>query len=158
MRPEDLIAAALRFLLLDGSKWVRQAYLRRAISTAYLALFYAICYVVADLWIGANASARHSDAWRQAFRTLEHGKARKAFINQEKLRLISAELRIFAILFLEMQDKRHLADYDPFFRLDFIDVVRTINQCSKSIRALMRSSMAEKKIFVAILFLPAIKD
>ena len=63
MRPEDLIAAASRFLLLDGSKWVRQAYLRRAISTAYLALFYAICYVVADLWIGASAAARRSDVW-----------------------------------------------------------------------------------------------
>ena len=38
MRPEDLIAAALRFLLLDGSKWFRQAYLRRAINSACLAL------------------------------------------------------------------------------------------------------------------------
>ena len=57
-----------------------------------------------------------------------------------------------------MQDKRHLADYDPFYRLDFSEVVTAINQCSKAIRALKRSSMAEKKMFVAILFLPAIKD
>ena len=121
-------------------------------------MFFAICYVVADLWIGANAAARHSDIWRQAFRTLEHGKSRKAFINQEKLRLLSAELRIFALLFLEMQDRRHLADYDPFYRLHFFAVVSVINQCSDAIRALKRSSNAEKKMLVAILFLPAFKD
>ena len=83
MRPEDLIAAALRFLELDGPKWIRLAFLRRAFSTAYLALFFAICLVVADLWIGASASARRKDVWRQAFRTLEHGIVRKAFVNLE---------------------------------------------------------------------------
>ena len=44
MRPEDLIAAALRLLELDGPNWIRQAFLRRALSTVYLALFYAICF------------------------------------------------------------------------------------------------------------------
>ena len=158
MRPEDLIAAALRFLELDGPKWIRQAFLRRAISTAYLALFFAICLVVADLWIGASASARRKDAWRQAFRTPEHGKVRKAFMNQQKLRLISVELRKFVKIFLEMQNKRHLADYDPFYYLNYFDVVTDINQCAEVIGELMRSSKAEKKMFVAILFLPAFKE
>ena len=132
--------------------------LRRALSTAYLALFFAICLVVADLWIGASASARRKDVWRQAFRTLEHGIVRKAFINQQKLRLISAELRKFAKFFLEMQNKRHLADYDPFYILNYFDVVTDINRCMEAIGELMRSSKEDKKMFVAILFLQNIKD
>ena len=84
MRPEDLIAVALLYVELNGLKRIRQANLPRALSTAYFALFHAICHVVADQWIGENDAARSNDAWRQAFRTPEHGKIRREFINQEK--------------------------------------------------------------------------
>ena len=43
MRPEDLIAVALLYVELNGLKRIRQANLRRALSTAYFALFHAIC-------------------------------------------------------------------------------------------------------------------
>ena len=79
MRPEDLIAVALLYVELNGLKRIRQANLRRALSTAYFALFHAICHVVADQWIGENDAARSNDAWRQAFRTPEHAKSEEHF-------------------------------------------------------------------------------
>ena len=49
-----------------------QASLRRAISTAYYAVFHSLARIAADLIVGTD----RNEAWHQAHRALEHGSAK----------------------------------------------------------------------------------
>ncbi len=55
-----------------------QANLRRAVSTAYYAVFHSLAQTAADMLIGRK---RTSD-WHQVYRALEHGNAKNACLNK----------------------------------------------------------------------------
>ena len=55
----------------------RQADLKRAISTAYYALFHAMAKDAADMLVGVGAD-RPDKAWTQLYRALQHGDAKNA--------------------------------------------------------------------------------
>ena len=74
MNPRDLIQTARR-LAESGAAQPTKADLRRAVSTAYYALFHCLTAAAADLLTGARPD---SPEWRQVYRALEHGKARSA--------------------------------------------------------------------------------
>ena len=59
----------------------QQARLRRAISTAYYAMFHALAKSNADALIGSTPQSRGLAAWSQVYRALEHGFV-KAQINR----------------------------------------------------------------------------
>ena len=73
MTPRDLIQTARR-LAQPGAAQPTQADLRRAVSTAYYALFHCLAATAADLLTGSSRSPE----WHQVYRALEHGKARSA--------------------------------------------------------------------------------
>ena len=76
MNSRDLIETA-RGLTELSPRRPSQANLRRAVSTAYYALFHSLAATVADALMGK----RRSDAWHQTYRALEHGSARRACQN-----------------------------------------------------------------------------
>ncbi len=73
---DDLIATARRLAKASARK-PRQADLKRAISTAYYALFHAIARDAADLLVGTGKD-RPDKAWKQVYRALDHGPAKTA--------------------------------------------------------------------------------
>lgn len=97
-------------LLTSGRRRLRNADLKRATSTAYYALFHALAQRFANELIGHRH--RQTAPWIKVYRALEHGKAR-----QEFKRLLPTAgpgaLQEIALLFVELQELRHLADYDP---------------------------------------------
>lgn len=97
-------------LLASRGRRPRHADLKRAVSTAYYALFHAVAENCADTLIGSRF--RQSQAWHRIYRSLDHSKARLEFkrLNQALERGPALEL---AILFVELQELRHYADYDP---------------------------------------------
>ena len=105
MKPLDLIEAA-RDLTESGRGRPTQARLRRAVSTAYYAVFHCLAATVADLFIGP----RRSPAWHRAYRALEHGRARSA-CQERTMREFPAEVRDFAEAFVALQRARQEADY-----------------------------------------------
>ena len=84
-----------------------QARLRRAVSTAYYAMFHCLAASAADLFIGTE----RSPAWQRAYRALEHGKARTACRQVWTRREFPAEIRDSAEAFVELQRARQQADY-----------------------------------------------
>jgi hypothetical protein len=54
-------------------------------------------------------------AWRQEYRSLEHGPARNA-CQDGRMTRFPREIQDFADAFVSMQAKRHAADYDPIGR------------------------------------------
>ena len=76
MNSRDLIETA-RGLTELSPRRPSQANLRRALSTAYYAVFHCLAATVADALMGKG----RSDAWHQTYRALEHGSARRACDN-----------------------------------------------------------------------------
>ena len=86
MNPSDLADSGSRLASLDVSKRPREADLRRAVTSSYSACVHALCLTVANLMIGATRAARDTEAWLQAYKAMEHGRARAICSNKELLR------------------------------------------------------------------------
>ncbi len=112
MKPSDLIETA-RDLTRAKSGKPRQASLRRATSTTYYALFHCLARNCADVVVGGRGADRSKPAWRQVYRALQHGRAKTQCQNQKMVNKFPVEIQDFAGMFVEMQHKRHRADYDP---------------------------------------------
>ena len=106
MRPPDLIEAA-RVLAESAPGDPTQARLRRAVSTAYYAVFHCLAATAADLFIGRQ----RTPAWHRVYRALEHGRVRNACREVRAMREFPVEIRNFAKTFVELQIARQQADY-----------------------------------------------
>ncbi|MBT9292457.1 hypothetical protein [Prosthecodimorpha staleyi] len=115
----------------------RQADLRRAVSSAYYALFHALCRSNADQLVGSGK--RHSEAWLRVYRALDHTKARDE-LRRATTRALSQEVDQISTAFIQLQEERHAADYDPRpFRLsrnDVFSLVMTALQATIQVRNL----------------------
>ena len=106
MSPHDLMEVA-RTLAESVHAPALQARLRRAVSTAYYAMFHCLAMSAADLFVG---TAR-SPAWHRIYRALDHGRARSACRQAQAMPEFPAEIRGFAEAFLVLQVERQQADY-----------------------------------------------
>ena len=135
--PEHLLEQA-KHLVRRERRRPRQASLRRAISTAYYALFHFLI-VETVRQIGPNLS---EDNYNRAYRWFDHGamkRVARAFsedvvrIPNSKEVLIQkndAGLQFIAQHFADLQELRHLADYDPgaiFIRADVLAVTDRVS-------------------------------
>jgi uncharacterized protein (UPF0332 family) len=107
---EDLLEQAYHLARRERTK-PRQASLRRAISTAYYALFHLLIRDATGNWRRNIQRARLA-------RAFEHGRMKKAsegFIHakfQRQDAQVVANLKTVARTFVRLQDFRHIADYD----------------------------------------------
>jgi uncharacterized protein (UPF0332 family) len=129
----------------------RQADLRRAISTAYYAIFHAMAKDVADILLGVG-SDRPDKAWSQTYRSLQHGDARIACETAHKLGF-SSNLVSCAVAFVDLQKLRHDADYDPDIRFNRAEALDAIERTDKAIRDLKSSSKKDRRAFAVLLLL-----
>lgn len=90
----------------------QQARLRRAISTAYYAMFHALAESNANTLIGASNDLRNSPEWVRTYRSLDHGRARSQMISTT-INQFPDRIFDFAETFVYLQELRHDADYNP---------------------------------------------
>ena len=128
----------------------RQSDLKRAVSTAYYALFHALARNAADCLAGTDGEAGKS--WAHVHRALEHGFARKACEQAVKLDFPESIARC-AVLFVELQERRHAADYDFGFTLTVPEAESAIALAEEAIAALDESSHGERRAFAVQLLL-----
>jgi uncharacterized protein (UPF0332 family) len=81
------------------------AFRRRAVSTAYYAVFHALAKHCADELLPI---ARNSDEYERVYRTLEHGSLKPAFSKGS-----SKNLEEIGNLVVKLQSERNRADYLP---------------------------------------------
>jgi hypothetical protein len=156
--PSDLLEQA-RFLVRRETKKPKQASLRRAVSTAYYAVFQLLVAEAAS-----QASPTTPIALRQRIhRALEHGKMKGAagsFVSNNPSKLIqplmtlppSNSLISVASGFIDLQDERHKADYDlstPFDRARALNAVARAEQTFKDWVAIRDTD--EARVFLAAL-------
>ena len=111
----------------------RQTELRRAVSAAYYALFHTLANSCATTLVGSTRANRDQTAWRQTYRSLEHGHTKRQCDNRSAMRRFPVEVRHFGRVFSEAQQQRNLADYDPDTRFLRSDVMYLIDEAERAI-------------------------
>jgi hypothetical protein len=97
-----------------------QIFLRRAVSDYYYAVFHELCRQAAGLMVGVTL--RRDPRCVLVYRSIEHGRAKDAFRRIASDVSAAAEARAVATAFLELQEARHAADYNPVVRFSLSDV------------------------------------
>jgi len=145
VNPRDLMEAA-RALTEPGDAPPTQARLRRAVSTAYYAIFHCLAASAANLFIGTV----RDPAWHRTYRALEHGKARSACLQGQTMREFPPEVCDFAEAFVALQKARQEADYalDADTYQDS-DVLGYIAFADRAINRFEQADVAAKRAFVA---------
>lgn len=143
MIADDLLDIALR--LAQGSP--NQTDLRRAISSVYYSVFHSICQSNADSMLGDNPQDRDQGAWRQTYRALEHGYANRRCRSAQSNSRFSPAVQNLARHFVEMQNLRHQADYDPDEIFFIQDVLTSISETNSYISAFLAAPEMERRAF-----------
>ena len=145
MNSPDLIEAA-RALAESGRGRPAQARLRRAVSTAYYAMFHALAASAADLFIGR----KRDPAWHRAYRALEHRQAKIACRQAQTGQDFPPDIRHFADVFVVLQVARQKADYAldaGAYRKS--DALEYIGSAERAIRQLMQADVKARRGFAA---------
>lgn len=130
-----------------------QSNLKRAVSTAYFAMFHVLAWDCADFLIGGTAKARRSKAWRQVYRALQHGAAKTACGAAKNMKF-PPEILNFSYAFVILQQERHGADYDPHTKYNRAQTLALIRQAEDNIEAFMNSPIFDRRCFAAWTLLP----
>jgi uncharacterized protein (UPF0332 family) len=164
---EDLFAQAEALAKLDARK-PKQANLRRALSSAYYAVFHYLVHEACCVQMGtqhAQAPYRHAlgrafahSVMKQACASFSGGTLKDAVIkglprDATGKYPIPKAIQNVAAAFAELQEKRHLADYDRSERFKRSDVLVLIEQAKDYVAAFSRLPVSDdKRFFLACLW------
>ncbi len=95
--------------------------------------------------MGGSGADRSDPAWRQVYRSLDHGFAKKQFRDRQVMGRFPREIQDFADLFVELQEERHRADYDPAYRCERSDVMNSAAAAELLIRALAAAPIKDRR-------------
>ncbi len=156
IRPDQLLDQADRLVKQAGGQ---QVDLRRAVSAAYYALFHTAAISVSDHVV--SRSRRNTREWAFAARSLDHRKLKEVCQNvvrpTGKYRdlipptLFQPDLKDFAEAVVDLQEKRHQADYNPLAEFRVSDV-RNMISLARSVHGRFNAvGDDEKRLFVCML-------
>lgn len=131
----------------------RQAMLRRAVSTAYYAMFHALCESNADTLVGQSPPSPHSDLWIETYRALQHRTAKNRLASYIQL-VQEPAMRDFGQLFGTMQQQRISADYNPRARFIRSEVVTSIGRTEAAINAFYNTPAPTRRRLAIYLLVP----
>ena len=156
----DLLDQSDHLSKIDRNK-PKQANLRRAVSSAYYALFHLLCDEAAN----RISPMKPPMLRKQIRRVLDHGKMRQACqafassgtlakpLNLLQSASLSTEIRRVASTFVTLQEARHQADYDlaiDFTRLEVVRLCRVARVAFQDWHKIRKTSEAD--VFLCALF------
>ena len=145
--PQELIDTCHKLVPQSAAPPPSQADLRRAISTAYYAVFHTLSASNAELIAGPPQSNVSAYAWERVYRRLDHGRAQNNL--RAVLNLLSPTGEYFARTFIDLQGLRKEADYDPNFSISYSDAVNIIAQAETAIINFAQLTQEERRLLVA---------
>jgi len=150
VKSDDLIASArvLTSSARQSPGRPKQASNRRAVSAAYYAVFHEICEQAANVLVGGEGAERSEKAWRQVYRAINHGPAAqrcKEARNTEHG--FPLGITRCANEFIELQAKRHDADYAPEYRVSVADAESLILRAEDAINGLRGCPLKDRRAF-----------
>lgn len=152
VKPLDLIATAKRLVDERSSRRPRQADLKRAVSTAYYAMFHYLCRTCADCIVGTKAADRSEPAWSQVYRSRDHGHAKRQCAHR-RIEAFPKQVEDFANQFRMSQTARHEADYDPHRVFRLSEAIEHIESSEQAIRDLRDLPIKDRRAVAVWLIL-----
>jgi len=98
--------------------------------------------------VGGQNADKSKHAWAQVYRALEHGSAKNA-CKDGVVQKFPKPIEDFANLFVQMQSKRHEADYDPSARFAKSEVIQDIASVEIAIKAFKAETAKDRRAFCA---------
>ena len=145
--PQELIGTCHKLVPPASTPPPSQGDMRRAISTAYYALFHTLAASNAELIAGQPQSSISYYAWERVYRRLDHGRA------QNNLRAVLGQLspsgENFARTFIDLQEQRQEADYNPNARVVRSDTINIIERAQTAIRDFAQLTQEERRLITA---------
>ena len=122
--------------------------LRRAVSTAYYALFHQLCLHFCQISLPPVAP-EFSATQIIAYRYIDHGNAKVRCLEVSNMPTkFAPQIVLFARTFVLLQQGRVEADYDPRARFMKFEVVNLVDESEKAILALASTTPEEQRAFV----------
>ena len=118
-------------------------FMRRAVSTAYYAVFHALASSNADCLIGSPTDPLLEHAWRRVQRALDHGVARRNL--EQDRRRFSSTVQEFITTFAALQNARHTADYDSSREFTLTEALAWIDRAENVITDFMGVDANERR-------------
>jgi hypothetical protein len=159
--------------LLDQADWLsapsrrgapRQADLRRAISSAYYAVFHRVMTETADQFVGRTL--RNTRRYALVYRSVEHrtlkgvcDEVRKQTLPKKYAPFVpaggfDAQLSAFATASIDLQELRHSADYDPYEHVTVADAMSAIATARQALASFEAASPVARRVFLTLLAFP----
>jgi hypothetical protein len=139
----------------------RQADIRRAISAAYYGIFHGIITRAVDQFVGATS--RDKCQYGLAYRSVSHLRLRELCSEVQKSTQSQKyrphvpspgsgpEIISFAQAVVELQEKRHSADYDVMISVNRSDAVLAIATAKAALAGFDKANQQEQLAFLSLL-------
>jgi hypothetical protein len=162
--PDHLFEQAERLVAPPRAGPPRQADLRRAISAAYYGLFHCCLTAAADELIGVTQHA--TNRYALVYRSIDHKTLKDLCVEARKhtppakyapyfpAQGFDPNIQAFAAAAIELQQKRHLADYDPQPRFSRSDAKLAISTARSAVQRFRAAGEEDRKAFLTLLVCP----
>lgn len=161
VNPQHLFEQSEVLAKITTSHAPRQADLRRAISAAYYGVFHYIVAAVADQFVGDKL--RKTRRYTLVYRSVDHRSLRDICIEAQKqtpttkyqkyvpVAGFNEEIASFSRLVVELQEKRHSADYDPSQWFTRADARLAVTSAKSAIERFESARAIQRKYFLTLL-------
>lgn len=163
LNPDHLFEQANK-LIASQTGPPRQVDVRRSISAAYYATFHATLTAAVDQFVGVTN--RDRSRYGLVYRSMSHAWLRELCKEVQKPTLsnkfkpyapsngFGPSITAFAAAIVELQEKRHAADYDVMIRMNKSDAVLAINTAEAALRRFGKASKTRRLAFLSLLLFP----
>jgi hypothetical protein len=157
-----LVEAAEEFAKTKGGQGrPRPVWLRRGVSAAYYALYHGVARATAEHLLPNGSEEDHLRITRlfrhNAFKGVcaqiasRKGARSNEYLDAISIRLRSTPLLAVAVVFCDLQEARHRADYDHFETFSKPSTVALIADARNALQTLEASSQRDREDFLALL-------
>ena len=160
LNPDHLFEQASRLISAQAGR-PRQADIRRAISAAYYAIFHATITASVDQFVGVTN--RDRSRYGLVYRSVSHAWLRDLCKEVQKPTLsnrfkpyapstgFGPNITTFAAAVVELQEKRHSADYDVMIRVNRSDAALVIATARAALKRFSKASRTRRLAFLSLL-------
>jgi uncharacterized protein (UPF0332 family) len=163
LNPDHLFEQASKLISAQAGR-PRQADIRRAISAAYFAIFHATIAGAVDQFVGVTN--RDRSRYGLVYRSVSHAWLRDLCKEVQKPTLsnrfkryapstgFGPNITAFAAAVVELQEKRHSADYDVMIRVNRSDAALAIATARAALKRFSKASRTRRLAFLSLLLFP----
>jgi hypothetical protein len=161
---EHLLDQAERLITPGGRGVPRQVDLRRAISNSYYALFHAVSMAGADQFMGKRRQSE--PLYSLVYRSIDHRALRefcdalgKQTLPKKYSRYIPKQwpppaIQAFASAVVDLQGRRHSADYDPMTTFSPSEARLVIRTARRALTLFKMAGPQSRNVFLTLLLFP----